>query len=210
MHPPGYLHISGNRGIQIGLHGQLLMGGNHYIIMSIVRNLGLPVLVAALIVMPSSVSAFVEYGAFYATPAPYSQLYYQPMYAYAATPVLNKYQQGSGYGYGSYTNYDTNPSYYSYANNQYLPQYGNYSASYPQYNYAYPQQYNNPFATYAPYGQNVSQFGQPVPYNYGYPTGDTMPWIGGQMCVFPDYEGRALCGSNPSQKVYDYWTGTWY
>lgn len=170
--------------------------------------------VLALFVMPLSTQAFVEYGAFYATPAPNSQLYYQPMYAYAATPVLNQYQShpgsySSGYGYGSRSNYDSNPSYYSYANNHYMPQY-THSATYPQYNYAYPQQYNSPYATYAPYGQNVNMYGQSVPYSYGYPTGDTMPWLGGQMCTFPDYEGRALCGSNPSQRIYDHWTGSWY
>jgi hypothetical protein len=164
-------------------------------------------LAALALILPASAFAWVEYGAFYATPAPHSQLYYQPMYAYAATPVLNDYQS---YPSARYPNYDTNPSYYSHGNNQFMPQY-TYSASYPQYNNAYPQPYGGyQYGPYQPYGQNVSMFGQPVPYSYGYPTGDVEPWTGGQLCTFPDYDGRAICGSNPSQRIYDHWTGTWY
>jgi hypothetical protein len=175
--------------------------------MTLYRSLSITGLLAVVFsVLPLSANAYVEYGAFYATPAPHSQLYYQPMYAYAATPVLNDYQHNS-YGYGSpQYSYDTHPGYY--AENYYLPQYQTYSHSYPQYNYAYPQAYN-PIPP-APYGQGANMYGQPVPYSYGYPTGETVPWTGGQLCEFPDYDGRALCGSNPNQWIYDPWTGTWY
>lgn len=157
-------------------------------------------------ISPSFAAAFVEYGAFYTTPAPHAQLYYQPMYAYAASPVLNNYQQyPSSYQSASYS-YNNSPGYYG--SNYYLPQYQGYSYTYPQYNYAYPQTYN-PIPP-APYGQNVNMYGQNVPYSYGYPTGETVPWIGGQLCEFPDYDGRALCGSNPNQWIYDPWTGSWY
>lgn len=177
----------------------------HYFSMQNTRTIARIVSLFAIVFVttPQFISAYVEYGAFYTTPAPYSQLYYQPMYAYAATPVLNNYQQypSSGYGYSH-----TYPGYY--ADNYFLPQYQGYSHTYPGFNYAYPQTYN-PIPP-APYGQNINRYGQPVPYNYGYPTGDTVPWTGGQLCEFPDYNGRALCGSNPNQWIYDPWTGSWY
>jgi hypothetical protein len=138
--------------------------------------------------LPLFADAWVDYGAYYYTPAPHSQAYYQPMYAYSYAPAQssqNTYinypqQQNYSFGYGA-------PS-YGYPHYGYAPQY-----QYPSYGYG---------------GSNM--YGQNVPYSYGYPTGDTVPWIGGQLCEFPDYDGRALCGSNPNQWIYDPWTGSWY
>lgn len=137
------------------------------------------------LIVPFSTFAWVEYGAWYHTPQPYSQAYYQPMYAYAYAP-----QQGSQ---NTYINYGY-PQQYSYSHT--APSY-NY---YPQYGYGYAPTYGYPQYGYGSYG----------PSGYGYPTGDTVPWIGGQLCEFPDYNGRALCGSNPNQWIYDPWTGSWY
>ncbi len=160
------------------------------------------------LLMPFSTFAYVEYGAYYYTPG-YAQMYYQPMYAYSYSPQQSmhqntyiqypQYQQQPAFAYGA-------PQYgYGYPQQQY-PQPYNY---YPQYNYApqysygyYPQQ-NYGYSQY----HYPSQWG---PSGYGYPTGDTVPWIGGPLCEFPDYDGRALCGSNPNQWVYDPWTGSWY
>jgi hypothetical protein len=202
----------------------------------------LGVLFAIAFILPTATQAYVDYGAFYSTPAPNSQTYYQPMYAYAASPVLNNqgpYQQQNQYGYGAPQNqnqygYSMPQNQYSYGSqnqyiynntpiNQYQPQYQQqyypqqYSQqySYPQYN-SYPQYGYSSYpsssygSTYGMYGQNSNMYGQNVPYSSGYPTGDTVPWIGGQLCEFPDYDGRALCGSNPNQYIYDPWTGSWY
>ncbi|OGG72527.1 hypothetical protein A3A38_04175 [Candidatus Kaiserbacteria bacterium RIFCSPLOWO2_01_FULL_53_17] len=144
---------------------------------------------AALIIavgLPISAFAYVEYGAYYYTPS-YAQMYYQPMYAYAYSPMQNSQQN-------TYIQY---PQQYSYNYNP--PSYG----SHPQYTYP---QYNYPQYSYPQHGY----YSQPSPYFYGYPTGDTVPWLGGPMCYFPDYGGRAACGSNPNQWVYDPWTGSWY
>ncbi len=153
--------------------------------------------------LPLFADAWVDYGTYYYTPAPHSQAYYQPMYAYSYAPVqstqstsINYPQQNYSYGAPSYG-------------------YGAPSYGYPQNSYV-PQQYYSPSYSYAPsygyggYGGGYNMYGQNVPYSYGYPTGDTVPWIGGQMCDFPDYDGRALCGSNPNQWIYDPWTGSWY
>ena len=144
---------------------------------------------AALVVtvLPSFASAYVEYGAYYTTPAPYYQQYYQPMYAYSWSPA----QSSSNHSY--------QPQYYGAPQYSY-PQYNSYSQNY------YPQQYTAPQYNYYP----QQTYSQPVPYSYGYPTGDSVPWIGGQLCDFPDYNGRAACGSNPNQWIYDPWTGSWY
>jgi hypothetical protein len=149
--------------------------------------------------LPLFADAWVDYGAYYYTPAPHPQAYYQPMYAYSYAPVQssqNTYinqpqQQNYSFGYGA-------PS-YGYPQNSYVPQYT------PSYSYA--PQYQYP--SYG-YGGGYNMYGQNVPYSYGYPTGDTVPLIGGQLCEFPDYDGRALCGSNPNQWIYDPWTGSWY
>jgi len=149
---------------------------------------------AVLVVMsPFAASAYAEYGAWYQGPAPYYQPYYQPMYAHAYAPSQNTsiYQP----------NYQYQPQYQTMS----YPQYGyqNYGYGYPSYqNYSYyPQNYG-----YGGYGYQA----QPSPVHPGYPTGETMPWLGGELCTFPGYEGRAVCGSNPRQYVYDHWTGTWY
>lgn len=162
------------------------------------------------LVLPISASAYVDYGAYYYTPAPNSQAYYQPMYAYSASPVLN---QGVG-KQNTYINYPQQNYSYGYSQQQYsYPQYNSYQQyphynSYPSYSYQQYQQYPS-YNSYQPYGGG-NMYGQNVPYSYGYPTGDTVPLIGGQLCEFPDYDGRALCGSNPNQWVYDPWTGSWY
>ncbi len=157
------------------------------------RHMKLPIsIVSALIItvsLPAAASAWVEYGAWYHTPAPHSQAYYQPMYAYSYAPAQSSQS--------TYINYPQN----------------NYSYGWGAPSYAYPQQPYMPYApqySYAPYGSNYNMYGQQVPYSYGYPTGETVPLIGGQLCDFPDYDGRALCGSNPNQRIYDHWTGTWY
>ena len=151
-------------------------------------RIGLTSIFSALILVsfvPFLADAWVDYGTYYYTPAPHSQAYYQPMYAYAYAPAQSSqntyitYPQQNSFGYGA-------PAY--------APQYYT-----PSYSYA---------PTYGYGGYN--RYGQNVPYSYGYPTGDTVPWIGGQMCEFPDYDGRALCGSNPNQWIYDPWTGSWY
>ena len=164
------------------------------------------------IAMPASAFAYVDYGAYYYTPAPNSQAYYQPMYAYSYAPVQNSAPQQNQYVYNSIPQqYNQYPQqqYNQYPQQQYSPQY---SYNQPQYN-SYPsngyQQYPS-YNSYPQYGQNSNMYGQNVPYSYGYPTGDTVPWIGGQLCEFPDYDGRALCGSNPNQYIYDPWTGSWY
>ncbi len=148
-------------------------------------------LIAAVLVIisPLAVNAYVEYGAWYQGPAPYYQQYYQPMYASAYAPSQNTtiYQP----------NYQSQP--------QFL------SMSYPQYGY---QNYGyGGYQNYSYYPQNYGGYGyqaQPSPVHPGYRTGETMPWLGGELCTFPGYEGRAICGSNPRQYVYDHWTGTWY
>jgi len=154
--------------------------------------------------LPISTFAWVDYGAYYSTPGPYSQMYYQPMYAYAWAPSLsssNHYpQQRSSYSAPQYSY----PQYNNYPQQQQYnyPQYN----QYPQQQYSYPQ-YNTPQYNYYP---QQTHYTQPVPYSYGYPTGDTAPWTGEQLCTFPDYNGRAACGSNPNQWIYDPWTGSWY
>lgn len=154
---------------------------------------------AALIItvsLPAAASAWVEYGAWYYTPAPHSQAYYQPMYAYSYSPAQGSQQN-------TYIQHPQQQNYYpqqNYPSNWGQPSYG----YYPQNQYSYPNH------SYAPYGSNVNMYGQQVPYSYGYPTGETVPLIGGQLCEFPDYDGRALCGSNPNQWIYDPWTGSWY
>lgn len=173
-----------------------------------IRTFATPLVLALVLgIVPAFASAYVDYGAFYSTPAPYSQMYYQPMYAYAASPVLN---QGVG-KQNTYVNYSQqNYSYGYYPQQQYnYPQYNSYQ-QYPQYN-SYPQYQYPSYNSYQPYYGGGNMYGQQnVPYSYGYPTGDTVPLIGGQLCEFPDYDGRALCGSNPNQWVYDPWTGSWY
>jgi hypothetical protein len=150
-------------------------------------------LIAAVLIItgPLAADAAVNYGAWYYTPAPYNQPYYQPMSAYAYAPAQNTtiYQP----------NYQYQPQYQSMS----YPQYG-----YQNYGYGYPNYQN-----YSYYPQNYGSYGyqaQPSPVHPGYPTGETMPWLGGELCTFPGYEGRAICGSNPRQYVYDHWTGTWY
>lgn len=152
-------------------------------------------LAAVLIIMgPLTASAYVDLGAWYYTPAPYSQPYYQPLYAYSYAPSQNTtiYQP----------NYQYQPSY------QYQqmghPQYGYQNYGYQNYGYGYPN-----YQSYS-YGGGYGYQAQPSPIHPGYRTGETMPWLGGELCTFPGYEGRAICGSNPRQYVYDHWTGTWY
>lgn len=147
-----------------------------------------------MIMSPVMAEAAVNYGAWYYTPAPSSQPYYQPMSAYAYAPSQNT------------TIYQ--PSY------QYQPQY---QAGYPQqygyqnYGYSYPTQQNyNYYPQNYGYGGGYGGYAQQSPVHPGYRTGETMPWLGGELCTFPGYEGRAICGSNPRQYVYDHWTGTWY
>lgn len=79
------------------------------------------------------------------------------------------------------------------------------SAYQPTYSYApiYPTQQ----AYYGPYNANGSVR---YPYSYGTPTGDTVPIIGGALCYYSDYGGRAPCDSDPMQRIYDPWTGSWY
>lgn len=173
-------------------------------------------------ILPNVVSAYVDYGTYYQTPAPRSQLYYQPMYAYASSPVLNRQVSAPQQNQYFYNSYPQTQNYYPQQYQQPHMQYGQpysqpYSYNqYPQSNshssYSYSQPWNPSYPNYsnAPYGQGVNQYGQNVPYSYGYPTGDTVPLIGGQLCDFPDYNGRALCGSNPNQYIYDPWTGSWY
>lgn len=149
-----------------------------------------------MIAIPFMADAWVEYGAYYYTPAPHSQAYYQPMYAYSYSPAQS-----------------SQSTYINYPQQNYYPQQNNafgYGAPYSYQPYSYPQYYGAPSYGFAPYGSYSNMYGQPVPYSYGYPTGDTVPLIGGQLCEFPDYDGRALCGSNPNQWVYDPWTGSWY
>lgn len=153
--------------------------------------------------LPFFADAWVDYGTYYYTPAPNSQAYYQPMYAYSYAPAQS-----------SQNTYINNPQQQNYAFGYGAPSYG-----YPQ-QPSYPQQYpqyQSPSYSYAPsygygggYDGGYNMYGQNVPYSYGYPTGDTVPLIGGQLCEFSDYDGRALCGSNPNQWVYDPWTGSWY
>ncbi len=184
------------------------------------------ILVTSLGILPSAVSAYVDYGTYYQTPAPHSQLYYQPMYAYASSPVLNHQvsaPQQNQYSYNSYPqqNYYPQQQYSQYGQysqpytQQYQPQQYSYN-QYPQYNSypysSYSQPWNQGYSNYSNgwSGQGVNMYGQNVPYSYGYPTGETVPLIGGPLCDFPDYDGRALCGSNPNQYIYDPWTGSWY
>lgn len=73
------------------------------------------------------------------------------------------------------------------------------------FSYYYPYLYNPYYYEYGTYGYGSSYYyGN---YYYGYPTGDTV-W-GNQLCYYPSY-GRAYCGFDPNQTVYDPWTGTWY
>lgn len=173
------------------------------------------ILVTVFFATPHRVSAYVDYGTYYQTPAPHSELYYQPMYAYASSPVLNHQVSAPQQNQYLYNSYPQTQNYHSqqyasqyqqpYTQQWYQPQ----QYSYPQYSYG---QWNPTSPNYAnaPYGQGVNMYGQNVPYSYGYPTGETVPLIGGQLCEFPDYDGRALCGSNPNQYIYDPWTGSWY
>ena len=155
-------------------------------------------LAAVLMIMsPLAASAAVNYGVWYHTPAPYSQPYYQPMSAYAYAPSQNTTIYQPSYQY--------QPQYQSMSYPQYGQNYG-----YSNYGYGYPS-YNSGFQNYGYYPQqNYGQYAQPSPVHPGFPTGETMPWLGGELCTFPGYEGRAICGSNPRQYVYDHWTGTWY
>ncbi len=140
-----------------------------------------------LIMSPVAAQAAVNYGAWYYTPAPYNQPYYQPMSAYAYAPSQNTTIYQPNYAY--------QPSYQSMS---YPQQYG--YDGYQGYSH-YPQNYG-----YGGYGH----YTQPSPIHPGYGTGETMPWLGGELCTFPGYDGRAICGSNPRQYIYDHWTGTWY
>src|SRR3989344_2979230 len=56
------------------------------------------------------------------------------------------------------------------------------------------------------YAQQASAY---IPASYGYPTGDT-DTFGSPLCIWPGYDGRASCDSNPRQPIYDPWTGRWY
>lgn len=160
-------------------------------------------------ILPLSASAWGGYGAGYQGTASNYQPYYQPMqpmqpmYAYAYSPAqsyqstyINYPQQNYSYGYPQQYSYGYGAPQYSYYPQQY---------SYPQYN-SYPQ-YSYP--NYG-YGGGYGGGGGYGPSGYGTPTGDTNPWLGGELCTFPGYDGRANCGSNPRQFVYDHWTGTWY
>lgn len=163
-----------------------------------------------MITSPFATSAYVDYGSWYQGPNA-NQQYYQPMYAFASygraqvTPTgsANQYpyqswqqapqfaQANYGYGYPSYQSYSYYPQNYGYGGYNYYPQ-----------NYGY-----NSYSQNYDYGGNSSLSS---PIHPGYPTGEIMPWLGGELCTFPGYEGRAKCGSNPRQYVYDHWTGTWY
>lgn len=185
------------------------------------------IIAAALVTLtavPASTFAWVDLGAYYFTPAPNSQVYHQPLYAYSSygPARVSGGSSGSGSGYGNQGGYGYAPQYTS---NNY-PMQNNYGYGAQQYNYtpiSYSHGYGGssyqPYSYYAPtsyqpyggyYGGGMNMYGQNVPYSYGYPTGDTVPLIGGPLCTFPDHPGRALCGSNPSQRIYDPWTGTWY
>ena len=90
----------------------------------------------------------------------------------------------------------------------YAPAYS-YSANQPGY-YTYPSQqpYTYSYNYYPSYVQNSYDVYPPTYYG-GYPTGDAVPWLGGQMCYYPNY-GRSPCNFDPHQYIYDPWTGTWY
>lgn len=193
---------------------------------SIKTSISSLILATVFFATPHAVSAYVDYGTYYQTPAPHSQLYYQPMYAYASSPVLNHQMSAPQQNQYFYNSYPPQQNYYPqqqysqygqyaqpYSQQWYQPQQYSYN-QYPQYNSypSYGQSWNPSQPNYAnaPYGQGVNMYGQNVPYSYGYPTGETVPLIGGQLCEFPDYNGRALCGSNPNQYIYDPWTGSWY
>lgn len=146
--------------------------------------------------------------------AQYYQQYYQPQYQqpsyqyqqqpsyYTAMPsmyaspyvTVNAYA-GNGYGSPQYPSYYSQPDPYSYQY-QYQPQ-----QQYYQPQYQYQQQQQN---SYRPSRSSASSYG---PGPVGQPTGDTV-W-GNDMCYYPGY-GRAFCGFDPTQKIYDPWTGTWY
>lgn len=103
--------------------------------------------------------------------------------------------------------FPTGASAYYYAD-PYYGGYGyDYSYYYSPYQYYYPQYYY-PSYSYDSYGYSGGYSSTPTPYARSYPTGDT-DFFGTQICYWEGY-GRADCGSNPRQPVYDIWTGTWY
>ena len=108
--------------------------------------------------------------------------------------------------------YQTPQPYQTYAQNYQPYQQPSYQPTYqPQY-----QQMNYPEAHQQPtynsgYSTGNGLFAQypRYPGSYGTPTGDTIPYVNEPLCYYPDY-GRASCYTDPRQRIYDYWTGTWY
>lgn len=91
------------------------------------------------------------------------------------------------------------------------PRQQQYQYQYQPYQYAPQMQYQYQYASNAyaqdPYSTGFAYGG---PYAYGgMPTGDTVPWLGGEMCNWAGY-GRSPCAFDPQQPVYDAWTGTYY
>jgi hypothetical protein len=121
---------------------------------------------------------------FYAPQPSYSYSLNAPGF-YTGYPSYNMYSQPMYYDYGYYSGYQN----YSY---NYYPTY-----SYPTYN------------TYNPYYDPYDAYFPSTQLSYGYPTGDAVPWLGGEMCYYPDY-GRSPCAFDPHQPIYDVWTGTYY
>ena len=173
-----------------------------------------------------------SYGSGYLTPT-YQQGYAQPSSYYGQQYVPQYYQQpqtsytmpqynyGSPYVYVQPINYQPFTQYVGgfggqqqqQQQAQYAPASYGYGGGYgPNYGYGYPTVTNGyypqpsygystgPYAGY--YGANNP------PIDVGYYTGDH-DTFGGAICYYADY-GRADCGSNPRQPVYDAWTGTWY
>jgi len=100
------------------------------------------------------------------------------------------------YGDDFYDPYEGGTDWMGYVS-QYVPTY--------QPNYTYSSQSQYGYNQYG-YAQQASAY---IPASYGYPTGDT-DTFGSPLCIWPGYDGRASCDSNPRQPIYDPWTGRWY
>lgn len=134
----------------------------------------------------------------------------------------------SYYHPNSYTYYPGSYGYPAYDYYQYIPVMPYVSVYAPQTNYqpsyAYQQQQQQQSGGYSYPGSSYPLFYPQSAYRYGrygYPSYGSMMYpeqgyftgdydaFQSPICYFPSY-GRADCGSDPRQPVYDVWTGTWY
>ena len=146
------------------------------------------------------------------TPVSASAMIYYTNYtvgSYTSPYMANNWQMPNTDQYMQGMRQFSQPTYQGYGQNYQQPyQYMNYPQSYNA-GY-YPQTYQQP--TYNTGYSNGNGLFVPYPRypgSYGTPTGDTIPYVNEPLCYYPDY-GRASCYTDPRQRIYDYWTGTWY